>query len=95
MDKITANNKELMDDGAGAAIFHFHKAIETIDSTFGKGYAKEHPELIGAFMKAATIDSGAAYIAKAIQEHAEETKEALTGMNSTLWNIREELNNLR
>lgn len=26
------------------------KAKEGIDSTFGKGYAKEHPELVGKFL---------------------------------------------
>ena len=70
MDKITANATKIMDDGASAAINHLHKAVEVIDKTFGSGYAKEHPDLIGDFTKTAAIDSGAPYIAKAIQEHA-------------------------
>ena len=31
-------------------------AIKLIDERLGKGYAKEHPELIGAFIQAAALD---------------------------------------
>ena len=31
-------------------------AVEEIDKQFGEGYAKEHPELVGAFMQVAAND---------------------------------------
>lgn len=51
----------------------FQDAVEVIDAEFGRGYAKKHPDLIGAFMAAsaqhqrgvnATV--GAQFIADAI-----------------------------
>jgi hypothetical protein len=32
---------------------YFTNAIECIDKQFGDGYAKQHPELVGAFMHSA------------------------------------------
>jgi hypothetical protein len=42
-------------------------AIDHIDQQLGKGYAKQHPELIGAFMQASAMDFGASVIARAIE----------------------------
>ena len=36
-----------------------YKAVETIDNQFGEGYAKEHPELVGDFLKACGSDQEA------------------------------------
>lgn len=71
--KITANPHKLMEDGAGAAHYYMHKAIESIDDKFGKGYAKDHPELIGAFMQAAATDYQGTIIAKYLAEKTEGT----------------------
>jgi len=43
-------------------------AISDIDERLGEGYAKAHPELIGAYMLTAAIDMGAATIVKEIGE---------------------------
>lgn len=34
----------------------FGDAIDTIDAEFGEGYAKEHPEMVAAFMKTVTYN---------------------------------------
>lgn len=34
----------------------FHEAVKTVDSKFGVGYAKKHPELIAAMVQATAID---------------------------------------
>jgi hypothetical protein len=31
---------------------HFRQAIKAIDTEFGEGYAKEHPELLGQYLQA-------------------------------------------
>jgi hypothetical protein len=64
---ITADGPTLMRQGAMTANDYLHSAIDHIDAALGKGYAKAHPELIGAFMQAATADLGAAAIARAVQ----------------------------
>jgi hypothetical protein len=47
-------------------------AIEDIDSMLGKGYAKDHPELIAAYMQTAATDFGAACVAKEIRQGLDE-----------------------
>jgi hypothetical protein len=42
-------------------------AIDHIDLLLVEGYAKAHPELIGAFMQTSAIELGAGEIARAIQ----------------------------
>jgi hypothetical protein len=41
---------------AGTAAYWMERAIKEIDSLLGEGYAKQHPELIAAFMKTAARD---------------------------------------
>ena len=43
---------------------YFHRAIASIDKKFNEGYAKAHPELIGAFMQTAALD----YLAGVVHE---------------------------
>ena len=73
--EITKNWSELMDDGANAANYYLNDAIEKIDSKFGKGYTKEHPELAGAYINAASRETHGAVIAKAILELRNSTDE--------------------
>ncbi len=85
-EKITADWKKLMEDGAGAASYFLSRAIESIDGQFGAGYSKQHPELVGAFMNAAAKDSAANTISKCIQQHAEELAD---GLNDITFYIKE------
>ena len=52
-------------------------AVADIDERLGKGYAKEHPELIAAYMWTAAADFGCASIAK-------EFGEAISNLAETL-----------
>lgn len=56
----------LMVQAADTAEYWMHRAIETIDRTFGEGYAKDNPELVAGFMKAAATDQHAMYIDKLV-----------------------------
>lgn len=91
MDKIDASWKKLMEDGADAAVFYLGKAVVAIDTEFGKGYAKQHPELVGSFMKAAATDSQASQIAKTIQELAEELSKTNSDIASRLFDVYDQL----
>ena len=75
MTSITANATELMEQASMTADAYLRQAIERIDSHLGKGYAAQHPELIGAFMQTAAIDFGAATLSKVIGEAIENAKE--------------------
>lgn len=59
-DKLT----NLMFQAPDTAYHYMSKAVQKIDSLFGKGYAKEHPELVCAFMQACAIDFATAMYAK-------------------------------
>jgi hypothetical protein len=64
---VTAGNETLFRQAPMTAHDYMMKAISDIDELLGKGYAKQHPELIGAYMQTAAIDFGAAIIARAIE----------------------------
>jgi hypothetical protein len=64
---IEASNQTLLRQAPMTAYEYLLSAIDHIDQKLGKGYAKQHPELIGAFMQASAIDLGTAMIARAIE----------------------------
>ena len=64
---ITAGNETLLRQAPMTAHDYMMKAISDIDELLGEGYAKKHPELIGAYMQTAAIDYGSAIIARAIE----------------------------
>jgi hypothetical protein len=79
MSFIAADSTILMRQAPMTAAEYLDAAVKAIDARFGKGYAKAHPELVGAFIEASAVDLGAAVIAKAIGELAQAT-EALTSI---------------
>jgi hypothetical protein len=72
MDRITANAECLMEQGAITAYTWMRQAVKDIDRMFGDGYAKEHPELISGYIKAASIDQLSSVIASVMQDTSEE-----------------------
>lgn len=56
-----------------AAAFYMQSGAEHVDRQFGAGYAKAHPELVGAFMTAAATT----FQASLQSEGAKDIKEAL------------------
>lgn len=91
MDKIEADWKKIMEDGSDAAVFYLGQSVIAIDRKFGNGYAKQHPELVGDFMKAAATESQGSQIAKTIQELAEELSKTNLEIASQLFNVSEQL----
>jgi hypothetical protein len=63
---ITASNETLLRQAPMTAHDYLMHAIHDIDELLGKGYAKAHPELMGAYMQTAAMDLGAAVIARAL-----------------------------
>ena len=49
-------------------------AVHDIDDELGPGYAKNHPELIAAFMETAAIELSAAVIARAVDRVTDRRK---------------------
>lgn len=70
-DRITGNGMTLMRQASGTADEYFSSAIEKIDQRLGVGYAREHPELIAAFMQTAALDFGASILARALEAIAD------------------------
>jgi len=64
---VSAGNSTLLRQAPITANEYLMSAIDCIDAKLGKGYAKAHPELIGAFMQTSAIDLGTAVIARAIE----------------------------
>jgi hypothetical protein len=68
-------------------------AIKDIDKRLGDGYAEQHPELIGAYMKAASIDLAGAVMAGAIEDLSE-TVESLSEIAAASESIAEQIGEL-
>jgi len=77
MTSIGKDFSGLMDDAALTAHSFLSRAIRAIDEDLGEGYAKEHPELIGAFMMTASIEDAATIIAKVLGEAIESVGNAI------------------
>jgi len=67
-DKIGAGWAKLSEDAFDLTAYNMSKAIDFIDGKFGKGYSKEHPELIGAFLQACSIELNGTTIGACIQD---------------------------
>jgi hypothetical protein len=57
-----------MKEAPETVTLYMNKAIDKIDSALGKGYAKEHPELISAFITASASDFNNAAKIKFLEE---------------------------
>jgi hypothetical protein len=53
VERISASAGELLDQASMTADTYLQKAIRSIDAALGKGYAKEHPELVAAMIRCA------------------------------------------
>jgi hypothetical protein len=61
---ITADSDTLLRQASATADNYLMNAIEDIDKRLGRGYAKAHPELIGAYMQTAAVDLGTAVVGR-------------------------------
>ncbi|EGQ7810862.1 hypothetical protein I6Y99_004930 [Vibrio parahaemolyticus] len=59
---LPASPETLMKQAGYTADFWLKQAIDSIDEAFGKGYAKDNPELVAGFLVAASNDQIAAYL---------------------------------
>lgn len=66
MKRTTACFENLLKDASNNVGDHMWEAAERIDYLFGAGYAKAHPELVGAFMQAAAIDMAGSCLAQQV-----------------------------
>ena len=60
---LSASPETLVRQASYTADAYFHNAIINIDATFGEGYAKANPQLVGAYIQAAAADFQAAILA--------------------------------
>jgi hypothetical protein len=56
-----------MRQAPATADLYLSKAIDSIDGRLGKGYSKQHPELLAAFLHTCALDFGTAVLAQAIE----------------------------
>jgi hypothetical protein len=74
-DRIEAGNSTLMRQAQMTAHTYMAQAIRDIDEILGKGYAKNHPDLIAAYMQTSALDLGASVVARAIQQVGDRLEE--------------------
>lgn len=72
MDRITASPETLMKQAGYTAEVWLMQALESIDKTFGDGFAKKNPELVSGFMKAASTDLLSSTLGSVLQDSSEQ-----------------------
>lgn len=85
---------ELESQASMTADEYLTAAIESIDSKLGEGYAKAHPELIGAFMRSSAQDFHTCFTSQILDRLAacqDGQATALENMAESLGNIASEL----
>ena len=81
---MTENRAELlMRQASMTAQDYLNKALEVIDGAFGEGYAREHPELVDAFMQTAAANFAATFQADFLGKIAEK----LEGISESIGDI--------
>lgn len=78
---VAADSSTLMRQAPMTAHDYLLAAVHDIDEILGKGYAKAHPELLGAYIQTCALDFGAAVIARAI-ENAVDTSNLECGLTA-------------
>ena len=86
-NKMTDDWQVLYNDAQSNAVDFLRVSLEQIDNLLGKGYAKAHPELLGAQIQAAAIQHHAIIVGKCILNLAE----SLEKLDSTTQNIADKL----
>jgi hemoglobin-like flavoprotein len=77
MSHIQASSHNLLNQAPTTATRYLRAAIESIDREFERDYAKNHPELVSAYMKVAASDFNTANQAKAHAEAIEALAESV------------------
>ena len=70
---ISASMDTLFKQSTMTASHYLDHAVRSIDERFDQGYAREHPDLVAAYMFVACADFTGAVLAKALFELAENT----------------------
>jgi hypothetical protein len=81
---IELSGDGLMRQASMTADEYLWRAIEDIDKRLGKGYAKAHPELIAAYMQAASTDCAGAIIAQQVRAGLDRIAEQIQAASEQL-----------
>ena len=88
MDRITADAETLMRQAPMTVADYLQAAIKDIDHQFNTtGYAKAHPELVGAYLQASALDYLAGSVTAGLQQLAESVESAGEELATRLNNI--------
>lgn len=63
---------------------HLDAAVAVIDRTFSAGYAKQHPELVGAFIRTTAAEGANALTTQFLMAYAESTRKTIDLIASSL-----------
>lgn len=86
-NKINASWSKIMEDGASAAKYYMSCAVTDIDKMFGEGYAAQHPELVGAYIKAAATEAQGNVIGKCMQLCSDDFSERIEQIADSLYTL--------
>jgi len=85
--RITASATVLMSQACGTSEVYLRAAVQAVDNVLGEGAAKQHPELVVAFMRACTDD----FAASSFQVGAQFVEEGLNRIAEAIGSAASEI----
>lgn len=89
-DLVQADPNTLLVQASETAEAYLRAGTKAIDDQFGDGYAKEHPELVAAFMQVAAKDFAASMLVAVIERSSSQTASAIESAAHRLGDAVEE-----
>jgi len=74
--EVMCSAETMINQAGGTVAYYLRAAIKEIDAEFGKDFAKDHPELVGAFIQACSRDLHAGMV----KAGAQDIRDALSGV---------------
>lgn len=81
---ITADSSTLYEQAAVTPRRYLYAATEAIDQAFGEGYARKHPELVGAYINACAQDMLTSVIGAILQQNGSAQVDAIDRLASAV-----------
>lgn len=92
--EVAANKKKQLGKAVPLVVEFLHAARSSVEAEYGEEYADAHPELVAAFMQAASGVFGSMEVARALKIATYEIAGELREVNINLWEgVRPPLHN--
>jgi hypothetical protein len=77
-----------MDQAPDTVLVWLQRGVKEIDNLLGEGYAKKHPELLGAFVNACALDQFAMHVGGSVVDKLDNLSGSIRQISDVLFETR-------